>query len=116
MKKIIIILLVFAIMLSFQSNTTKAEVKNMDITLRLDSPLILNGKNIMTLDSQNPNVVPVIHRDRTLVPLRAIAEHFGATVSYDSVKKEAKISFEDKDYIFPIGTDKIGRASCRERV
>ncbi|NLC02747.1 MAG: hypothetical protein GX787_00520 [Tissierellia bacterium] len=111
MKKIIIILLVFAMVLSFQSNTTKAEVKNMDITLRLDSPLILNGKNIMTLDSQNPNVVPVIHLDRTLVPLRAISEHFGAKVSYDSVKKEAKISLKDKDYIFPIGADNFSEKS-----
>lgn len=110
-KKIIIILVVFAMILSIQPYTTKAETKELDIILRIHSPLILNGKDVMTLDSENPNVVPVIHRDRTLVPLRAIAEHFGAQVSYDIIKREAKISLADKDYIFPIGQDNFSEKS-----
>ncbi|MDY0236097.1 MAG: beta-propeller domain-containing protein [Gudongella sp.] len=111
MKKIIVILLVFLMIVFLQSNTTIAETQKMDITLRIGSPLILNEKNIMALDSENPNVVPVIHKDRTLVPLRAIAEHFGAEVSYDNNKREATISFSGKDYIFPIGEDSFSEKS-----
>lgn len=105
MKKIIIILLVFTIILSFQSNISKAQTREMDITLKIGSPLILNERNMKTLDSENPNVVPIIHKDRTLVPLRAIGEHFEAKVSYDNKKREAKISYKGTDYIFPIGED-----------
>ena len=105
MKKIIVILLVFTMVLSLQSNITKAQTREMDITLKIGSPLILNERNMRTLDSENPNVVPIIHRDRTLIPLRAIAEHFEAKVSYDNKKREAKISYKGKDFIFPIGGD-----------
>ncbi len=103
MKKIIIILLVFTMILSSQSDITKAQTREMDIALKLGSPLILNERNMRSLDSENPNVVPIIHADRTLVPLRAIGEHFEAKVSYDIEKREAKISYKSKDYIFPIG-------------
>ena len=90
MKKIIvIILIVFTMLVSLQCNTKTAEVEEMDIALKIGSPLILNEKKIKTLDSENPNVVPVIHKNRTLVPLRSIAEHFGAEVSYDNTKREA---------------------------
>ena len=50
------------------------------------------GSNIMTVDGiqklidQPPKIDPV--SNRTLVPVRAIAEGFGATVQWDSVNKE----------------------------
>ncbi len=106
MKKIISALLIFTMVLSLQSNITIAEKTDMDITLRIGSPLILNVENIKTLDSENPNVVPIIHKDRTLVPLRAIAEHFGGKVSYDNKNRLAIIELNGKEYIFPI--DKSG--------
>lgn len=103
MKKIISVLVIFTMILSLQSNITISEKAEMDITLRIGSPLILNLDNIKTLDSKNPNVVPIIHKDRTLVPLRAISEHFGAEVSYDDKNRQAIISLDGNNYIFPIG-------------
>jgi len=64
-----------------------------DLALYIGSPLTISGGVIKALDSDNPNVAPFIYKDRTLVPLRAIAEHFGAVVSYEPVQKAAIIKF-----------------------
>lgn len=101
-----IVLLIFTMVISFQTNVTKAQTREMDIALKVGSPLILNEKTMKALDSENPSVVPIIYKDRTLVPLRAIGEHFEARISYDDKKREAKISYKGTDYIFPIGEDK----------
>ncbi|WP_409228304.1 beta-propeller domain-containing protein [Gudongella sp. SC589] len=101
MKKIVSILLIIAMTMGgVFSYGVEAEG---DIALHLGSPLILSGKDMIPLDSENPGVVPVIHNDRTLVPLRAISEHFGAEVDYDAVKREASILLNGAEYLFPIG-------------
>ncbi len=64
-----------------------------NLALYIGSPLTISGGIIKALDSENPNVAPIIYKDRTLVPLRAIAEHFGAVVSYEPLKKAAIIKF-----------------------
>ena len=70
--------------------------------LHAGSPLILSGNTVKTLDSTDPNVVPIIHKKRTLVPLRAISEHFGAEVSYDFQQKTANIIYQGARYAFPV--------------
>ncbi|MCR3956177.1 MAG: beta-propeller domain-containing protein [Gudongella sp.] len=104
MKKIVSILLIIAMTMGgVFSNGIGAEEMEKPIALHLGSPLILSGKNMIPLDSDNPGVVPVIHKDRTLVPLRAISEHFGAVVDYDPLEREASILLKGTMYIFPIG-------------
>lgn len=73
--------------------------------LHAGSPLILSGNTVKTLDSTDPNVVPIIHKKRTLVPLRAISEHFGAEVSYDFQQKAANIIYQGARYAFPVSKD-----------
>ena len=95
------------------------EARGNDISLHLGSPLILSGSDMIPLDSENPGVVPVIHNDRTLVPLRAISEHFGAEVDFDPVKREASIMFEGVQYLFPIDKnyyDVLGGEEAATRV
>jgi len=95
------------------------EARGNDISLNLGSPLILSGSDMIPLDSENPGVVPVIHNDRTLVPLRAISEHFGAEVDFDPVKREASIMFEGVQYLFPIDKnyyDVLGGEEAATRV
>lgn len=77
------------------------------MALHIGSPLILSGEKMKPLDSDNPNVVPIIHKDRTLVPLRAISEHFGAEVNYDATKMEAVVNYMGKSYYFPIGKNTV---------
>lgn len=101
MRKLIPFIAVVALLLS--SIPAFAEGLDDAVALHVGSPLILTEGRTKALDPDNPNVVPVIHKDRTLVPLRAISEHFGAGVAYDEIKREAIITYSGKTYFFPIG-------------
>lgn len=106
MKKLVTTVLIILLMITSIAPAMGAEtdynIGPGTIALHLGSPLILDGEEMKSLDPDNPNVVPVIHKDRTLIPLRALAEHFGGEVSYNAVDREAIISYDGKDYIFPI--------------
>ncbi|HBH12513.1 MAG: hypothetical protein XD91_0923 [Clostridiales bacterium 38_11] len=103
MKKLFILTLIVLIIGLRPIPSFSEEISpNNSIALHIGSPLILAGNTMKSLDSDNPDVVPVIHKDRTLVPLRAISEHFGAVVSYNEIEREASISFNGKTFIFPI--------------
>src|SRR5665647_1965361 len=75
------------------SATNGGSTADYDLALYIGSPLTISGGVIKALDSGNPNVAPIIYKDRTLVPLRAIAEHFGAVISYEPLKKAAIIKY-----------------------
>lgn len=102
MKRQLILLIILAMLIG-SLPAVSAAVPEDTIALHIGSPLILSDGSMKSLDSENPNVVPVIHKDRTLVPLRAISEHFGAEVGYDEVNREASIKYSGKTYYFPIG-------------
>lgn len=76
------------------------------IFLYTGSPLILSDGKVRMLDKENPDIVATVVQSRTLLPLRAIAEYFGAEVRYDQSAREAIIDYEDKRYRFPIGQKK----------
>ncbi|HAE42212.1 MAG TPA: hypothetical protein DCG34_04745, partial [Clostridiales bacterium] len=103
MKRLLILMLILVVIGLRPVTAFSEEILPIDsIALHIGSPLILDGDTMKSLDSDNPDVVPVIHKDRTLVPLRAISEHFGAIVSYNETTREASISFNGKTFIFPI--------------
>lgn len=70
------------------------------IALYIGSPLTLTGGVTSPLDSSNPNVATVIYKDRTLVPGRAISEHFGAKVSYNPIISAALVAYNGKTFTF----------------
>lgn len=45
------------------------------------------------IDPENPEVVPLIINDRTMLPIRFIAESLGATVQWDAERKIVKITY-----------------------
>src|SRR6056297_976809 len=102
MKKFTVFILVFLLSITIVPSFAEVEFSENTISLHIGSPLILQKDDIKVLDSENPNVVPIIYKDRTLIPLRAISEHFKAEVDYDSSLREAYIYHQDKKYIFPI--------------
>ncbi len=103
MKKLLILTLIVVLIGLRPVTALSSEILPEDsIALQIGSPLILIGDTMKSLDSNNPDVVPVIHKDRTLVPLRAISEHFGALVAYNETKREASISFNGRTFVFPI--------------
>ena len=53
------------------------------VVLMVDTPTAFVGGSKTSVDPMNKKVVPVIVNDRTLVPVRFIAESFGATVDWD---------------------------------
>ncbi|MGB9694054.1 MAG: stalk domain-containing protein, partial [Fervidobacterium sp.] len=52
----------------------------------------VNGTDKL-IDPENPEVVPLIINDRTMLPIRFIAENLGATVDWDAEKKIVKITY-----------------------
>lgn len=74
-----------------------------ELYLYLGSPLTLAGETVEPLDSEQLSITPVVYQNRTLVPLRAVSEHFGADVSYDAVTASAYIGYGGKTAIFPVG-------------
>lgn len=116
MKKLIVFVLLISLITGGIPVSSAAPLAEDSIAIHVASPLILHGEEVFTLDPSNPNVVPIIHRDRTLVPLRAISEHFGAEVDYDGRAREAIIKYNNKSYIFPIDksiyrVEEIGKES-----
>lgn len=60
--------------------------ENMEIKLRINNKLAhINGKEVM-LDTE-----PIIHCNRTMVPLRFIAETFGCNVEWNEKEREVTI-------------------------
>ncbi len=103
MKKFLVLGLIASLLCCFDFSAFASYAASGDyIALHIGSPLILSGESMKALDSDNPNVVPIIHKDRTLVPLRAVSEHFGASVAYNAVDREASIEFGGRTFFFPI--------------
>ena len=103
MKKFMVLALIASLLCCFDFSAFASDAASGDyIALHIGSPLVLSGESIKALDSDNPNVVPVIHKDRTLVPLRAVSEHFGASVAYNEMYREASIAYGGRTFFFPI--------------
>jgi inhibitor of cysteine peptidase len=112
MKKICILALIFVLAFSMSLPVfgVDSSTKNYNLALYIGSPLTISGGVIKSLDPDNPNVAPIIYKSRTLVPIRAISEHFGAVVSYDAVKKAAIIKYGGGTYTFYAGKNYYTKA------
>jgi len=65
------------------------------ITLQIDNPkMVVNGKE-MEVDPGR-NTTPVVVKNRTLVPIRAIIESMGGTIGWDSKERRVDITLKDK--------------------
>ena len=75
--------------------------------LFVGSPRALAMGKESLVDPENPSVTPVISDGRTLVPLRFIAESFGAEVAWDGASKTVSIDADGKKIELIIGSNKI---------
>ena len=73
-----------------------------EIFLYTGSPLVLSNGEVEMLDSTNPDVGATVVNSRTLLPLRAVSELFGAEVSYIQKEREAIVKYNGKQFVFPI--------------
>ncbi len=64
------------------------------VSMVIGSPFSMVNGAMMRID-KNSDATPLIRDDRTLVPLRFIAEAFGAEVNWDGTKREVTIKQDD---------------------
>ncbi len=97
---IVIICAVFA-GIAFKNNSENALASEETvITLTIGDPnLTLNG-NSMPIDDEGTS--PVIVSDRTLMPVRAIIEAAGGTVSWDDASRTASLTYSDDAILLTI--------------
>ncbi len=90
------------------------EVINRKVSYRAKNAIVIQIGNYAAvasdvlewIDKDNKSVVPYIKENRTMVPLRYIAEKLGATVGFDDVKREVSITLNDKVFKVVIGDSK----------
>lgn len=92
--------LLTALWLPSPARATDPAAEAEGIYLHAGSPLILSGSEVAFLDSGNPGVAALLTAGRTLVPLRALAEHFGAEVSFDPETRRVEIRSGENVSIF----------------
>ncbi len=61
--------------------------------------------NKTEIDENNPQVTPVIVKDKTMVPLRFLSESLGAKVTWEEATQTAKIVLNNKRIFITIGSD-----------
>ncbi|MCD8391294.1 MAG: hypothetical protein LUD03_05600 [Firmicutes bacterium] len=64
----------------------------LSVKLLIDSPNAYVGNEMVQIDEDNDAVVPVIENDRTLVPVRFIAESLGMNVGYNYDTREVTLT------------------------
>ena len=88
---VVIMLLIGLIALSYSLQPTEAAQSSENqqgsepIYLCVGSPLILHHNKIVFLDPTHFDITAMVKNKRTLLPLRAISEYFGAEISYDAI-------------------------------
>ena len=76
-------------------------VRKHNISMKVGSSKMTHNSKIVQLDAP-----PIIVNDRTLVPLRAIAEAFNAQVNWNPDTKQVTVKIGDKTILLTIGNPK----------
>ncbi len=70
-------------------------MREKSVSMVLNTPFALANGSMMRIDADNKEITPIVNDGRTLVPLRFIAEAFGADVEWNESKREVTIKQED---------------------
>lgn len=83
------------------------------IAMVVGEPYALSNGKMISIDSENDDVAPLVKNGRTLVPMRFIAETLGADVDWNDTKKEITIKKDKKTIKMTIEDNSytIGRQS-----
>lgn len=72
------------------------------VNLAIGEPKALVGGAPYYIDSNDNTTAPYIKNDRTMVPMRFIAEAFGAYVTWDAQKRQVRIQNTDTDLLLTV--------------
>lgn len=82
---------------TIKNHGTEQQEQTKGVCLKIGSnTAVADGKSTM-IDASDAGVVPYIENNRTMVPLRFLAEVFGGYVSYDESLKKITIMFDECD-------------------
>ena len=109
MKRTISLLLGILLLVPMLLSAPSAGAQNTvsDVYMICGSGRYMVDGQLLDFDAQNANVRPVILKNRTLVPLRALSEIFGLDVDYDTQNREAVVKSQTQTARFPIDSNKI---------
>ncbi|MCX7746427.1 MAG: stalk domain-containing protein [Clostridia bacterium] len=77
-------------------------LENMEIVLKINDPKIVVNKESKELDPGR-GTVPVIKNDRTLIPIRAVAEALGFSVEWVGKEQKTVIRNKEREVVLWIG-------------
>ncbi len=93
---------------TFDYNSYAQKFLNTDkLMLKVGNPVASAGGKPQYIDPANPAVAPIVENDRTLIPIRFIAESLGATVSWNDATQTATLVKDDTNVSIKIGENKI---------
>ena len=104
---VIVVLLCLGVLGKTSAEDKAQSIVGKSVCMYLGSPRALIDGNELYTDSKNKRVIPVLENDRTLVPVRFIAESFKADVSWDAVGKKVAILHNGKNLEIVIGSKEI---------
>ncbi len=87
--------------------TTQRQLIRDSLTMKPGSNAAFIGNSAQYIDSDNHAVMPVIVNGRTMVPVRFIAEAFGAEVSWNEAEKKVGIVSDGREVSLVIGSKQI---------
>ncbi len=105
MKKLMSIVLIIQLLVSMMIvNANAATNGTGTIQMSMDGRLVTFKVAQLSINDQliQSDVPPVIHNDRTLVPLRIIMENIQADVNWNSGKQEVVVKTVDKEIVLQI--------------
>ncbi|HEX9060184.1 MAG TPA: stalk domain-containing protein, partial [Clostridia bacterium] len=66
------------------------------IVMQINNPFMCINYNSKMIDKENKNIVPTIYNNRTILPIRAVVEALGGTVSWEESESKITIQYETK--------------------
>lgn len=78
------------------------------------SSLAYAGSAKKDIDPQNPQVKPILQNDRTMVPLRFIAENIGGEISWNDETREATVIYNHQEIVTRVGESSITVAGSQK--
>ncbi len=96
MKKVLSLMLCFVMIFSLVMSAANVFASDFIITLQINNPYMTVDGEAKEIDSSRGSM-PVIVNGRTLVPIPAIVEQMGGTVSWDESSKAVGLSADGKN-------------------
>ena len=93
MKRIIAFVLAFVMMILSVSAVSAFDEKGLTLSMQVENPVMTVNGTEKTIDENGS--APVIKDGRTLLPIRAVVEEMGGSVSWDGTEKKTEITLDE---------------------